>query len=37
MSGKSITFNYKKINKTNFYKNKKLSKINDIDVDEILV
>ena len=37
ISGKSITFNYKKINKTNFYKNKKLSKINDIDVDEILV
>ena len=37
MSGKNINFNDKKINKRNFYKKKKLSKIDDIDVDKILV
>ena len=37
MSGKIIIFNDKKINKSNFYKNKKLSKIDEIDVDKILV
>ena len=37
MSGKNIIFNDKKINKSNFYKNKKLSKIDEIDVDKILV
>ena len=34
MSGKSINFDDKKINKSNFYKNKKL---NDIDAYKILV
>ena len=37
MSGKSISFNDKKINKSNFYKNKKLFNINDLDVNKILV
>ena len=37
MSGKKILFNDKKINKKNFYKNGKLFKINDIDVNKILV
>ena len=37
MSRKSINFEYKKINKRNFYKNKKLFKIEDIDIDNILV
>ena len=37
MSGKNIIFNDKKINKSNFYKNKNLSKINEIDFDKILV
>ena len=37
MSGKSIKFGDKKINKSNFYKNKKLFKTEDIDVDKILV
>ena len=36
MNGKNIVFNDKKINKRNFYKNKKLFKIDDIDVNEIL-
>ena len=31
MSGKNMNFDDKKINKSNFYKNKKLSKIDDID------
>ena len=31
MSGKNMNFDDKKINKSNFYKNKKLSKIHDID------
>ena len=37
MSGKSINFENKKINKKIFYKNKKLFKIEDIDIDKILV
>ena len=39
MSEKSINFkkNNKKINKSNFYKNKKIFKIDDIDVNKILV
>ena len=37
MSGKSIKFEDKKINKNNFYKNKKLFKIEDIDINNILV
>ena len=37
MSGKSIKFEDKKINKSNFYKNKKLIKTEDIDISKILV
>ena len=37
MSGKSINFYDKKINKSSFYKNKKLFSLNDIDVNKILV
>ena len=37
MSGKSISFDDKKIYKSNFYKNKKLFNLNDIDVNKILV
>ena len=37
MSGKNINFEGKKINKSNFYKNKKLFKIEDIDINNILV
>ena len=37
MSGKNIIFNDKKINKSSFYKNKKLFNIDDIDVNKILV
>ena len=37
MSGKSINFDDKKINKSNFHKNKKLFNLNDIDVNKILV
>ena len=37
MSGKSIHFDDKKINKSNFYKSKKLFNIYDLDVNEILV
>ena len=37
MSGKSISIGDKKINKSKFYKNKKLSKTDEIDVDKILV
>ena len=36
MSGKSINFGDKKINKSNFYKNKKLFKIQAMDIDKIL-
>ena len=37
MSGKNINFDDKNINKSNFYKNKKLFDLNDIDVTKILV
>ena len=37
MSGKNISFDDKKINKIVFYKNKKLFKIEDIDINKILV
>ena len=37
MSGESIIFDDKKIKKCNFHKNNKLVKIDDIDVDKILV
>ena len=37
MSGKSINFDDKKINKSNFYKNKKIFNIYDLDVNKILV
>ena len=36
MRGNSINFN-KKINKSDFYNNKKIFKIDDIDVNKILV
>ena len=34
MNGKSINFEDKKINKSNFYKNKKLLNIYDLDVNK---
>ena len=37
MSGKSINFDNKKINKSSFYKNKKLFSSHDTDVNKILV
>ena len=37
MSGKNVNFGDKKIKKTNFYKSKKLTKIDDVDVNKILV
>ena len=37
MSGKSINFDDKKINKSSFYKNKKLFSLNYTDVNKILV
>ena len=37
MTGKSINFDDKKINKSNFYKNKILFSFNDIDINKILV
>ena len=37
MSGKSINFDDKKINKSNLFKNKNLFSLNDIDVNKILV
>ena len=37
MSGKSGNFNDKKIKKSGFYKNKKVTKIDDIDVNKMLV
>ena len=37
MSRKSINFEDKKITKINLYKNKKIFKIEDIDVNKILV
>ena len=37
INGKSINFEDKKINKSTFYKNKKLFNIHDVDVSKILV
>ena len=37
MSGKNINFDEKKIKKSDFYKNKKITKIDDIDANKILV
>ena len=37
MSGESIDFEDKKINKSDFYKNRKAFKIEDIDINNILV
>ena len=37
MSGKSINFEDKKINKSTLFKNKKLFNIHDLDVNKILV
>ena len=37
MSGKKVNFGDKKIKKTNFYKNKKVTKVDDVDVNKILV
>ena len=37
MSGKSINCGDKKVNRSNFYKNKELFKIDDVDVNKILV
>ena len=37
MSGKNINFDDKKIKKSEFYKNKKIGSINDIDINKILV
>ena len=37
MSGKNINFNDKKIRKNDFYKNKKLNKTDDIDVNKISI
>ena len=36
ISGKNINFGDKEINKSNFYENKKLFKIEDIDINKIL-
>ena len=37
MNGKNINFDNKKIKKTEFYKNKKIFNIDDIDANKILV
>ena len=37
MSGKTIIFNDKKVRKSNFYKNKKINRIEDIDINNVLV
>ena len=37
MSGKNLNFGDKKILKSNFYKNKKINRTDDIDVNKILV
>ena len=37
MSGKSINFDGGKIKRSGFYKNKKLFKIDDIDLNKVLV
>ena len=36
MSGKNINFGDKKINKSNFYKNRKLFNIDDTDVNKLI-
>ena len=35
MSGKNVNFGYKKIKKSDFYKNKTVAKIDDIDINKI--
>ena len=37
MGGKSVSFGGKNIKKCDFYKNKKIFKTDDIDIDKILV
>ena len=37
MSEKSINFEDKKIDKSNFYKNKKILNIHDLDINNILI
>ena len=37
MSEKSINFNSKKVDKSNFYKNRRLFNIDNIDADKILI
>ena len=37
MSGKSINFDDKKIEKSDFYENKKIFSIDDIDINKIFV
>ena len=37
MSGKNISFDYKKIKRSSFYKKKKINNIEDIDANNILV
>ena len=37
MSGKNINFDDKKIKNSDFYKNKKIKSIDDIDINRILV
>ena len=37
MIGKNIIFDDKKINKSNFYKNKKLFKTDDVNTNKILI
>ena len=37
MSGKNINFKDKKIKKSDFYKNKKVNRIDDTDVNKILI
>ena len=37
MSGQSINFEDKKINKSNFYKNQKIFNINDLDNNMIII
>ena len=37
MSGKTINVDNKKINKSNFYETKRLFKIDDINIDKLLI
>ena len=37
MSGKNINFDNNKIKKSDFYKNKNVNKIDDIDINKVLV